>query len=159
MVLTILLTVLLTLTGIFAGLGFYGLYKLGGGTMGAVALIMSIIGCTGASILILLGDTVIKTEMSFIIFGELPTKISVYYPNVILITISLLLLTATFVILGVASITTRKASTRPTAALAGGILSIIGGALLLIFSGLLGFAVLIVATITWSVVFFSSRTK
>lgn len=116
---------------ILVGIGFYGLYSLGGSSMGVVALIFGIIGAAGYVIMVLGG------------FG-----------GGILVIIGWLILLVSYIIIGAASITLREITTNPGAALAAGILSIIGG----IFSiGLIGFGLLFVAYLLWAIVFYKTE--
>jgi hypothetical protein len=52
---TILFVALLLVSCILTGVGFYGMYKVGGGAMGVVGLIFGIIGGVASAILILIG--------------------------------------------------------------------------------------------------------
>jgi hypothetical protein len=116
---------------ILVGIGFYGLYSLGGSSMGVVALIFGILGAVGYVILVL---------------GE--------FGNSILAVIGWLILLVSYIIIGIASITLREVTTNPGAALAAGILSIIGG----IFAiGLIGFVLLFVAYLLWAIVFYTTE--
>nr|MDO8080408.1 hypothetical protein [Candidatus Freyarchaeota archaeon] len=130
---TILFLALLLVSCVLTGVGFYGLYAIGGSSMGIVALIFGIIG--GASFLVL----------------EL---IDLFTNNPILFLIGVIILIISFIIIGAASITLREVTTRPGAALAAGILSIIGGVLLI---GLLGFPLLFVAFLLWAIVFHTTE--
>lgn len=172
---TMLLTVLLIVTCILVGVGFYGTYKIGGGAMGAAALEMSIVGTVIATITIFLGSLLFRethfeilhtyggpyySPSTFYSYSFFP----VYAPGTLVIWLGFIILGVTFIVLGAASIVVREITPHPGAAMAGGILSIIGGALLItsfdglmLFLGLVGFVLLFVTMILWSVVFFSSR--
>jgi hypothetical protein len=175
--LTILLMALLMATGILVGIGFYGTYRIGGGAMGAAALITSVTGVEIGSIIIFLGSFVFtETDYEIIQTNYLvpyinqPTAPASYalapitQPGFLPIWLGSIILGVTFIVLGVASIKVREITIHSGAAMAGGILSIIGGALLIvspyvlmIIFGFVGFVLLFVAMILWSVVFYSLR--
>ena len=132
-VITILFLALLLVSLVLTGIGFYGLHAIGGSSMGIVALIFGIIG--GASFLVL----------------EL---IDLFTNNPLLFLIGLVILIISFIIIGAASITLREVTTRPGVTLAAGILSIIGGVLLI---GLFGYPLLFVAFLLWAIVFYTTE--
>ncbi|MFB0562699.1 MAG: hypothetical protein ACETWM_15970 [Candidatus Lokiarchaeia archaeon] len=174
-ILTIMLVMLLIVTAILVGIGFYGTYTIGGGAMGAAALIMSIIGTTIAGIIVFLGSTIFKetniayghafpypwsTVEEFLATFYVPISV----PGSLMIWLGCIFLGVTFIVLGAGSIVVRHATSSTSAGMAGGILSIIAGSLLILsydgimlFLGVLGFVLLFVAMILWSVFFFSSR--
>jgi hypothetical protein len=94
---------------ILTGIGFYGLYKLGGSSMGIVALIFSII-----------------CGSSFLVLGLL----SLFVTTTLLAWIGMLIILVSFIIIGVASIVLREITENPGVMMAAGILSIIGAVLL-----------------------------
>jgi hypothetical protein len=132
-VITILFVSLLLVACVLTGVGFYGLHTIGGSSMGIVALIFGIIGGSAFLVLVLL-DLFTKTYL-FSLIG-----------------IAILLIS--FIIMGAASIALREVTTKSGAAVAAGILSIIGGVLLI---GLLGFVLLFVAFLLWAIVFYTAE--
>ncbi|MFB0564035.1 MAG: hypothetical protein ACETWM_22780 [Candidatus Lokiarchaeia archaeon] len=166
-VFSIILFIFLVVTGILVGVGFYGVSTVGGGGMGVVALIFSIIGCIGAGLLILLGNLITTREYT-LVFG-FPLDVtsfsygSIPVPNFLTIGIGFLILGATVIILGTANIAMRNSTAMPAASTAAGIISIIGasffliGALNLPILLLIGFIMIFVASIFWAIVFFTSR--
>ncbi|MEM2145803.1 MAG: hypothetical protein QW279_10605 [Candidatus Jordarchaeaceae archaeon] len=132
-VISILFMALLLVALILTGIGFYGLYTIGGHSMGVVALIFGIIG--GAA---------------FLILG----LVDLFAGSYVLTAVGLLILLVSFIIIGVASIVMREVTMNPSAALAAGILSIIGG----IFAGaIIGFGLLFVAFLLWAIVFYNTE--
>nr|MDO8081398.1 hypothetical protein [Candidatus Freyarchaeota archaeon] len=163
---SLILAVLFIVSGVLSGVGFYGVYKAGGGAMGLVGLIIGIIGGVAGGTLIILGNTL----ASFITFSTMPLLFSI--PNHLVIWIGVIILALTFVVLGSASIAVRNSTAHPSAATAAGFLSILGACFLfpyilvsfgdiwaLIGVGLMfvGFALIFVTFILWAVVFYSSR--
>nr|MDO8079256.1 hypothetical protein [Candidatus Freyarchaeota archaeon] len=165
-----ILVLLLIVTGLLTGIGFYGTYKIGGGAMGIVALIFSIIGITLGALLILMGNLTIAYMSAYVWGGEtgyipaLPVPI----PNLYLIWISFLVIGITFIILGSASIKVGEMTAMPSASKAAGILSIIGSIAFIldgligiwahnIILAIIGFGLIFAAFILWAVVFYSSR--
>ncbi|MEX2751143.1 MAG: hypothetical protein Q6366_004565 [Candidatus Freyarchaeota archaeon] len=166
LVASIILVIFLVLTGILVGVGFYGVSTLGGGGMGVVALIFSSIGCVGAGFLIILGNMIHTTEYMLIFdFPFNPASFrfgSISVPNFQTIGTGFLILGATIIILGIANIVMRDSTTMPTASKATGIISIIGacffllGALNLPILYIIGFIIMLIVSILWAVVFYSS---
>lgn len=156
-----LLAVFLIVTGILIGVGFYGTYKIGGGAMGVVALILGIIGSILGAFQIILGNLLTATQ--FIPITITPYIIPVILPNFTIMWIGFMVLGVTFILLGSASITVHEMTMNPSASKAAGILSIIGGSLFLLsilFLGgiiLIGFILIFIAFTLWSIVFYSSR--
>jgi hypothetical protein len=128
-VITIIFVALLLVACVLTGVGFYGLHAIGGSSMGVVALIFGIIG--GAAFLVLILMDLFTQTYIFVLIG-------------------IIILIISFIIIGAASITLREVTINPGAATAAGILSIIGGILLI---GLLGFMLLFVAFLLWAIVF------
>lgn len=167
LVLSITLLIFLVVTGILVGVGFYGVSAVGGGGMGVVALIFSIIGFIGAGLLILLGNLITTREYTLIF--DFPLDVTSFgfagipVPNFLTIGIGFLILGATVIILGTANIAMRNSTAMPAASTAAGIISIIGasffliGALNLPILLLIGFIMIFVASIFWAIVFFTSR--
>lgn len=153
LILLVVLGILLIVSCILTGVGFYGVYKAGGGAMGLVSFIFGIIGGALAGNFLFLEG----------IFGALtlPSPIGLYFPG----WIGMVVLGVTFIIFGVSSIVVRETTTRPRASVAAGILSIVGACLffpsLLGLYGLImvmvGFALMFVAFLLWAIVFYSSR--
>ncbi len=148
---TILFVALLVVACILTGIGFYGMYTAGGGSMGIVALIFGIIGGVAAGILILLG---------LLASGGL----SITSPYAYLLSwgwIGFIILGVSFIIIGSASIVVREYTTHSGTAVAAGILSIIGGSALIIaifyFFIWIGLGLLFVAFILWAIVFYGTE--
>ncbi len=175
-VISIILVILLIVSGILTGIGFYGAYRTGGGAMGVVGLIFGSAGITLGALFILLGIAAqeLKTPYPWMYpfyyypFGYL---LPLFGPNFLYIWLGLVILAVTFILLGVSSIVVRESTGNSSASLAAGILSIIGACFLVpyvlvwidiiailgcIFA-LIGFVLIMVAFILWAAVFFSSR--
>ena len=161
-VLSFIMSTSLILTSVLIGIGLYGTHKAGGGAMGIVGPILSIIGVTLGALLIIMGNlttgytyTKAPVEMATVSFWPVPT------PNFPLIWIAFLILGVTFILLGAASISVREMTDKPGASSAAGILSIIGAVFFIVGSLwyillIIGFGLIFVAFILWAVVFFSS---
>ena len=132
-VVSILFMSLLLVALVLTGIGFYGLHAIGGSSMGVVALIFGIIG--GAA---------------FLVLG----LVDLFTGTYIFIVIGFLILLVSFIIIGAASIAVREVTTNPGAALAAGILSIIGG---IFAGGIIGFGLLFVAFLLWAIVFYQTE--
>lgn len=173
----------LIVSGVLLGIGFYGLYTVGRKRMGIVGLIFSTIGSISGALLIYLGNTISNIEPIAVYVTRLWEPVNpvtapwfVTTPNFFLIWIGLVILSVTFIVIGAASITTSGIVTRPSAFKAAGIVSIIGAcfffpyflttligtekplvALLGPILEIVGFALIFVAFILWSIIFYSSR--
>jgi hypothetical protein len=191
-VLTTVLVILFIVSGILTGVGFYGVYQNGGGRMGVVGLLFGIAGSIAGAIFFLLGGIAVQKYgigVNGLVLSYNGTSgyailgITAFYePNVLFYWIGLIILAATFIILGVSSIAVHGATGRPVLSLISGISSIAGACLLFPFtlymlenlpstvsyylsgnaalgieSTFLGFIPIFVANILWVVVFFSSR--
>nr|MDO8080504.1 hypothetical protein [Candidatus Freyarchaeota archaeon] len=132
--LSILTGALIVVTCILTGIGFYGVGQIGGGAMGTAAMIIGIVLGSASGILLVLG---------LVVAG-------------ILAAISTITLMVTFIIFGTASISMRESTMNPSASLAAGIISIIGGVFVFIF-GIIGYGLMFVSFIIWAIVFYSSR--
>lgn len=143
---TILFVALLAVSCILTGVGFYGMYTVSQSSMGVVGLIFGIIGGVSAPILILVG--------LFTGSGSLFSYSSVSF---LWDWIALAILGVCFIIMGSASIAVREHATHSGAATAAGILSIIGGVLLIIIIGFVGFALIFVAFLLWAIVFYGTE--
>lgn len=179
------LAISLIVSCILLGVGFYGMYKAGGGAMGAVGLVLGIIGSIAGALLIILGTFTIRVPQfgilgySELLFGIITTNI----PSFTFTWIGLLILAAIFIVFGVASITARSATRIPALSVISGIVGIVGACLFFLYSmfvqeittGILvnplsgsavagiqstifGFIVIFVASILWSVLFYSTKT-
>lgn len=176
---SMILVVLLIVSGILTGAGFYGTYRAGGGAMGIVGLIFGIAGGSIGALLILLGVTIreLKTPFELYLFYPYYYYPFIYWlfplfgPSFLYIWLGLLVLSVTFILLGVSSIVVREMTGNATASIAAGILSIIGACFFVpyvlvwieiieilgcIFA-LIGFVLILVAFVIWAAVFFSSR--
>jgi hypothetical protein len=171
-IITIIFAVLLIVTGVLIGIGYYGYYSAEGQKIGLVALVTGIIGPLAAGILLILGTMVIRTVQ---LIARSTTDFSffwlIYFPG-LAAWIGLVFLAATFIIFGSTSIITRKSSPKPGIATVAGILSLIGGSLIIfmdeysyiflygnltIFFGPLGFGLLFISMILWTIMFYSTR--
>lgn len=165
-VFSLILSVLFIVSGVLTGVGFYGVYKAGGGAMGVVGLIIGVIGGSVGGTLIILGNTI----ASSFVFSTMPFILPI--PNYLVIWGGMIILAVTFVMLGSASIVVRNSTAHPSGATAAGVLSIIGACFLLpyilvsfgdiwalIGVGLMfiSFALIFVTFILWTVAFYSSR--
>ncbi len=166
-ILSFILAILILLTGILIGIGFYGTYKIGGGAMGVVGLIFGIIGGALGDLFIMLGN-LLPIKDYFPILTSITPPLGIFvipitYPHFLIIWIGFMILGVAFILLGSASITVREMTMHPSASSAAGILSIIGGAVFLagvfffIFLIIIGFILIFAASIIWTVVFYSSR--
>ncbi|MFB0561305.1 MAG: hypothetical protein ACETWM_08860 [Candidatus Lokiarchaeia archaeon] len=156
---TILFVVLLVVSCILTGVGFYGIYTVGGGAMGIVGLIFGIMGGAAAAILALLGSSTSFTARGvyyyFITIAAIP-----YYPPLGLWDwIGLIILGVSFVIMGCASIVVREYTMHSGTMVAAGILSIIGGSALIFISLWAGLALMFmfVAFLLWAIVFYTTK--
>jgi len=156
--------IFLIVTGILIGIGFYGTYKIGGGAIGVVSLVFSIIGITSGALFIIMGNLTTGYTAPYITIGEYSyPNLPVPTQNFSVIWIGFVILGVTFLLLGYASISVREMTEKPSASYAAGILSIIG-AIVFITSWLIwpiiviiGFGLIFVAFILWTVIFYSSR--
>ena len=138
--LTILVAVLLVVTCILTGIGFYGIGQIGGGGMGIASLIIGIILGSATGILLLAGAF----------------TVSLFDSSTLLVLLSTITLAVTFIIFGSASIVMREVTMRSSAMMAAGIIGIIGGVLVFLI-GLIGYPIMFVSFIIWAIVFYSSR--
>ncbi len=169
----------LIMSGILIGVGFHGLYKAGGGTMGRVGFVSGIMGTATGSLFILLGNVITSTKVMYLFLvsifigftGILPVPLST--PNLFVVGIGMIALAVTFFTLGVSSIVVRETTINSAASAAAGVLSIVGACLLILYTlvqyeasslallggimSFIGFALIFVAFILWTVVFTSSR--
>nr|MDO8079262.1 hypothetical protein [Candidatus Freyarchaeota archaeon] len=159
-----ILAMLLIVTGILIGIGFYGTYKIGGGAPGVVGLIFGIIGGIAGALLITIGNTTPGYMSAVAPFDEVYVPvISVTTPNFNFIWASFGVLALAFIIIGAASISVRETTNIPSASMAAGILSIIGavaflvGSIIHLIPPIVGFGLTLVSFILWAVVFYSSR--
>ena len=167
-VFSFVLAVLLIVSLVLSGVGFYGVYRRGGGGAGVLALIAAITGGTLGATLTTLGN--ITGNHSIIpcfcsnggtYFFNLPVYVG---PNYLFVWVGMLVVAVTFILLGSASIAVRASTATPSVALKAGIISIIGACFLgfppipwLWFFWLLAFTLMLVAFVLWTVVFYSSR--
>ncbi|MFB0563443.1 MAG: hypothetical protein ACETWM_19770 [Candidatus Lokiarchaeia archaeon] len=181
---SIVLALLLVVSCTLLGVGYYGLYKIGGGAMGIVGLIFSIIGSVAGGLFILLGNIITEIKVISFIFvpgfifesvlGQIPYVI--YTPSFFYIWIGFIIIAITFIIIAVVSIALRDTTARPRASLTAGILSIVGSCLFFPYilitpdpingtlhipmiganMALTGFTLIFVAFILWAAVFYSS---
>ncbi len=177
--LTLLLAIFIIVSCILLGAGFYGTYQAGGGVMGVVGLIFGIIGGSAGGLFILLGNFITSAKLVplFVVpifegfEGIIPYP--VFTPNTPIIWLGLMVLTVSFILLGVSSIVVREITANSSASMAAGILSIIGACFLVLYvlmqfefpplailAGILtlvGFILIFVAFVIWAVVFATSR--
>ncbi|MEM3526368.1 MAG: hypothetical protein QXV37_03050, partial [Candidatus Jordarchaeaceae archaeon] len=157
-----LLSIFLIATGVLIGVGFYGIHKISERRTGIVVLIFSIIGVTAGALLIIMGNLVtgymyahVAIELTSSPFLPVPT------PDFNIIWIGFVILGFTFIVLGSTSTSIREMTQKPSASNAAGILSIIA-AIIFSIGGFLwpvilvvGFILIFVASLLWTVVFFS----
>jgi hypothetical protein len=165
--LSLILALLLLVGAILIGVGFLGMYRAGGGAMGVVGLAFGIIGGVAGSLFLFLGSTATITT-PLVVIGYF--TVSITTPLYLLIFIGFAILGVSLILIGVTSIVVREITEYSAAAVAAGILSIVGGcflfpyildyALLSVFGGifaLIGFVLILAASVILSVVFFASR--
>nr|MDO8080409.1 hypothetical protein [Candidatus Freyarchaeota archaeon] len=149
---TILFVALLIVSCILTGVGFYGMYTVGGGGMGVVGLIFGIIGGIIAAILILIG---LITYPSGTIIAD-----SYYSWSILWNWIGFIILGISFIIMGSASIAVRECTPHSGTAVAAGVLSIIGGStfiIYMIFFAWIGLILIFVAFLLWAIVFYTTE--
>ncbi|MEM3586004.1 MAG: hypothetical protein QXO71_01665 [Candidatus Jordarchaeaceae archaeon] len=167
------LAISLTTTCILIGVSFYSIYKNGGGIMGTVILIFFVVVVALGALFILIGNLTPKFDAKiYSCYIEIALLFTVHLailkPNLLMFSMSLIMLGSSFTLLGAATISIRELTERPSASLAGGILSIIGAVIFIIggISGIIsdsiiisigGFALIFVAFILWTVAFYSSQ--
>ncbi|MGQ9722716.1 MAG: hypothetical protein ACUVXA_15505 [Candidatus Jordarchaeum sp.] len=143
---SILFAALIVVACILTGVGFYGMYTVGGSSMGIVALIFGIIGGVAFGILLLLD----------ILLGY--GGIFYYSPITIFSIIGSIILGVIFIIIGSASIVVREYTMHSGSAVAAGILSIIGGCFVILYiGGIIGYPLLFVAFLLWAIVFYTTE--
>ncbi len=181
LILTILLGISLIITSIMVGLGFYGLSEQGAGGIGGAALITGVSGTSVAAILLVLADTVFREfhlsslYLFYYPYYYYPIYLYIYTPGSLFIWYSLIVLGITFFVLGLVSVLARDSTPSLNSAVAAGILSIIGGILLIqcsytfiltnfsliipgyLYLGIPSFATLIACGIFWAYMFHSSK--
>jgi hypothetical protein len=163
---SIMLAILFMVGGTLTGVGFYGVYKEGGGNMGLVGLISGIIGGVIGGIFLILGNLLqVQSGPSL---G--PIFLSVLTPNYFDFFIGLAVLGIALILLGVASRAVRIMIAHPSASATAGSLSIVGGCLLFPYilnylAATLGdipllfaFPLILSAFAIWAAVFHGSRT-
>ncbi|MEM2135529.1 MAG: hypothetical protein QW261_13040 [Candidatus Jordarchaeaceae archaeon] len=120
------LAVFLIVTGILFGLGFYGTYKIGGGSMGVVGLASSVIGMVAGALLITVGNLTTGYVYAYALveMSSVPTY-PVATPNFVVMWIGFIVLGVTCIMLGSASMRVREMTEKPTAFYVAGTLSIL----------------------------------
>nr|MDO8079481.1 hypothetical protein [Candidatus Freyarchaeota archaeon] len=175
----LIVSMLLVVSSILLGVGFYGVYSAGGGAMGVVGLVSAIAGTVIGVLIIIMG--VLTPTQRFVqipIYLIFPPMWYIPYiwwpvpvPNYLVIWIGFIVLAVTFIVLGASSIAVRGTTANSSASVAAGILAIIGACFLFPFGlvmivavpwlagvfTLIAFALITVAFMLWAVVFFSSR--
>nr|MDO8080499.1 hypothetical protein [Candidatus Freyarchaeota archaeon] len=177
---TMILGIFLVASSILIGIGFFGMYRASGNSMGVVGLITSIAGSSVGSLLIYLGviSQQLQTPYSitygiiiFIIFPIVFFVQPIYIPNLLYLWLGLTVLGVTFILLGVCTISLSKHTGNVSASKAAGALSIVGGILLFPYilvwlrlydtvgsaTALIGFLVILITFILWAAVYYSSR--
>ncbi|MEM2144858.1 MAG: hypothetical protein QW279_05825 [Candidatus Jordarchaeaceae archaeon] len=159
------------------GVGFWGVYKAGGGAMGMVGLVFGVVGGTVGGLLIILGPLMVGIQVIVIFLTPLSTGFEGVFPvflsspNYVFLGIGVVILVVTFILLGLSSIVVRNMTENSAASTAAGILSIIGGCLLIFYTlvqgyapslavlggflTLVGFILIFTAFILWTIVFFN----
>lgn len=159
---TILFVALLVVSCILTGLGFYGMYTVGGGAMGIVGLIFGIMGGAATAILALGASTAFTARGVYyypITIGWIVELIPYYPPLGLWDWIGFIMLGVSFVIMGCASIVVREYTMHSGTMVAAGILSIIGGSTLIFIFNLIGLALMFmfVAFLLWAIVFYTTK--
>jgi len=157
--LSVALAVSLIVACVLTGVGFYGFYSTRGGSRGVVSLLSIATGSALGALLIVFGTVSLRAEYYFMPWNVIPLLITLSQEYTI-IGMGMIILAATFILLGVTSIVLRENTTMPSDSMGAGILSIIGACLLIphiLGSPLtfIGFAVVLVAFVLWARVFYS----
>ncbi len=179
-----ILSIFLIAAGILVGIGFYGAYKIGGGARSLVGLVFGVIGTAVSALLIITGN--LTTGYSMITpFSVAPTMgnyyLSVPTLNFPVIWIGFLVLSVTFLVLGLAGRSVSEVTEKPSASSAAGSLSVTGAVVFIIgvLMGfvaptfvstvgtspppiwppllIIGFGLIFLAFVLWAMVFYSSR--
>ena len=161
---SVILSILLVATGILIGFGFYGTYKTGGGAVGLRGLTLVTIGITLGALLIIMGTLTKGYMYADVAVGTTSNPfLPVPTPNFPVIWMGFIVLGFTFIQLGSASISVREMTQKPSASNAAGILSILGAITFLIGGFIwhvilvVGFILILVASILWTAVFYLSK--
>ena len=152
---TIIFVVLLVVSCILTGVGFYGTYKVSGSAIGIIGLISGIIGGIAAGIPFLIGSF---TASDF--YLTIGWQLYPYYSTSSLWNgTGFIILGVSFVIMGCASIVVHKYVMHSRTAVAAGILSIIGGITLIFVFTWIGLALMFmfVAFLLWAIVFYTIK--
>lgn len=143
---------------------------------GYSGLITSIVGSSLGATLIYLGiiSKVYDISSGVVYFIFIPLVLYTYpvlVPNFFYIWLGLVVLAITFIMLGVSTLAMRETFSMPSAVTAAGVLSIVGGCFLFpyvlvwmklipllgVVFAFIGFAMILVVFIIWTIVFYSSR--
>ena len=122
--LSLVIFVLLILSGAQIGFGYFGIYKVTEQSTGLRATIFTILGTFGAALFIVLSGT-IPFNLPLVIF-DLFLNVPVY-PNLLFIDFTFLMLAFTLIYSGRTLITIRESTGRPNLSIATAIISIISG--------------------------------
>lgn len=158
---SVIFSTFLVATGILIVVGLYGIHKAGEEAIGLGRLILGTIGIISGALLIIGGTLTTGYMYTHLIIGvPAISLLPVPTPNFNLIWTGFMILGFASILLGSASVSIRKMTQKPSASNAAGILSIIGA---IIFIGgflwpvalVVGFILILAASILWTVVFFS----
>ena len=162
--LSFIMYILLIATSFLIGIGFCGTHEIGVGAANIIGSVLGIIGIILGALLIIMGNLTVgyeyasaPVEMTSVPFLPVPT------PNFQLMWIGFMVLGFAFIVLGLTSYSMRDMTNSPNASKFAGVLCVIG-AVFFIAGGflwplilLVGFALILLAFILWSMVFYSSR--
>ncbi|MFB0561476.1 MAG: hypothetical protein ACETWM_09730 [Candidatus Lokiarchaeia archaeon] len=179
---SLILATLLIVSGVLTGAGFYGVYTLEGGGRGLMGFIAGTIGSIMGVSFVFLGNILPTSQVRYdmvnypitnwLPWGEPINSVTYMHfikptvtPNFVFIWFGMAILAITFILLGSTSKSTREITVNPSISSAAGTLSILGG--LLFFACVpftiagwiifIGFILISIAFVLWSVVFYSSR--
>lgn len=178
--LLLMVSLFLIVALVLSGVGFFGVSKIGGDPIGIVGLVFAVAGSAAGVLFIIMGvltpayEYVLLLYLYYIypVFYPVYISVPVPIPNYLLIWIGFIILTVTFIVLGVASIALRGVTANPSASTSAGIVGVIGACFLVSFGlimavpavpwlagvfTLIGFALIMVNFLLWTVVFYSCR--
>ncbi len=162
--LSLIMCIFLIVTSVLIATGFLGTYDIGVGAANIIGSILGSMGIISGASLIIMGSLTVgyryagaPMEMSSIPFLPVPT------PNFQIMWIGFTTLGFAFIVLGAAGYSIRDMTNSPEASQAAGILCIIGATFFIIggyvwpMIPVIAFALILLAFILWSKVFYSSR--
>jgi parallel beta-helix repeat protein len=162
--LSFIMCIFLIATSVLIGIGFCGTYEIGVGKANIIGSSLGIMGIISGALLIIMGNLTVDYK-----YASAPLEMSsvpflpVCTPNFQLMWIGFTVLGFAFIVLGFASHSMRDMTNSPNASSFAGVLCIIG-ALFFIVGGfvwplilIMGFALILLTFLLWSIVFYSSR--